>query len=251
LFAEESGDDSDLRLAAELRRDAEMAFNSLRWYPRFENQVSAPVFGPEYSWRAERAAEWIDRYRRGHRLRKQLDTIVVRVSSDDYKEFELGLEALGSCLGFESVRPNQEADPDCAWREGNTAWILWEAKTMEHAEKPLAARDIRQANTHHIWVSNQLGWPDPEHSITAVVCWRREVDPAAATVCNADLFLVSPDVVHDIANRANEALTTAAAEAPGLAPDAIPERIARIFSQYRLGTTELLEELTHEQINKT
>lgn len=251
LVAEENGHDSDVRLAAELRRDAEMAFNSLRWYPRFENQVSAPVFGPEYSWRAERAAEWIDRYRRGQRLRTQLDAIIKRIGSDDYKEFELGLEALGSCLGFESVRPNQEADPDCVWREGDAAWILWEAKTMEHAEKPLAARDIRQANTHHNWVSNQLGWPDPKHSVTTVVCWRREVEPTAVTVCNSDLFLVSPNVVHDIANRADEALSTAAAEAPGLAPNAFPEQIARIFSQHRLGTTELLEELVREQISKT
>lgn len=251
LVAEGSRQDGDIRLAAELRRDAEMAFNPLRWYPRFEGQVNPPVFGPEYSWRAERTAEWIDRYRRGNRLRKQLDALAEGIRSENYKEFELGLEALGCCLGFESVRPNQEADPDCIWREGDTAWIIWEAKTMEHAEKPLAARDIRQANTHHNWVSSQLGWPDPERSITAVACWRREVEPAAAAVCNSDLFLVSPDVVRDIAARADEALSTAAAEAPGLAPNALHERIARLFSQHRLGTAELLKELGHEQISET
>jgi type III restriction/modification enzyme restriction subunit/RAD3-like DEAD/DEAH box helicase len=250
LVAERSGEDSDARLAAELRRDAETAFKSLRWYPRFEGQVDAPLFGPEYSWRAERVAEWIDRYRRGNRLRKYLDILAERIGSEEYKEFELGLEALGSCLGFESVRPNLEADPDCAWREGDTAWIIWEAKTMEHAEKPLAVRDVRQANTHHNWVSNQLGWPDPEHSITAVVCWRREVEPAAAAVCNSDLFLVSPDVVRDIGIRADEALSTAVAEAPGLAPDALREQIARLFSQHRLGTAELLEELARKPIRE-
>lgn len=250
LVAERSGEDNDGRLAAELRRDAEMAFNSLRWYPRFEGQVDAPVFGPEYSWRAERVAGWIDRYRRGDRLRKHLDALAERIHSEGYKEFELGLEALGSCLGFESVRPNQEADPDCAWREGDAAWIIWEAKTMEHAEKPLAVRDIRQANTHHNWVSTQLGWPDPERSITAVVCWRREIEDAATAVCNSDLFLVSPDIVRDIATRADEALSTAAAEAPGLAPDAFRERIARLFSQHRLGTADLLEELAHTPIRK-
>jgi hypothetical protein len=250
LVVERSGEESDARLAAELRRDAEVAFNSLRWYPRFDGQVDAPVFGPAYSWRAERAAEWIDKYRRGDRLRKQLDILSERIHSENYKEFELGLELLGSCLGFESVRPNQEADPDCAWREGDAAWIIWEAKTMDQAEKPLAPREVRQANTHHNWVSRQLGWPDADRSITAVVSRRREVESAAAAVCNADLFLVSLDVVSDIAARAEEALSTAAAQAPGLAPEALSEQIARLFSRHRLGTAELLEELTREQIGE-
>lgn len=250
LVAEGSGDQTDTQIAAELRHDAEVAFNSLRWYPRFEGQVDVPVFGPEYSWRAERAAEWIDKYRRGDRLRKQLDGMAERIRSDDYKKFELGLETLGSCLGFESVRPNEVADPDCAWREGDTAWIIWEAKTMEHAEKPLSARDIRQANTHRNWVSSQLGWPDPERSITVVVCRRREVETIAAAICNADLYLVPSVAVRDIATRADKALSTVAAEAPGLAPDALRQRIAGLFSQYRLGTTELLEELMNKQIGE-
>jgi len=249
LVAEKSGDDTDARLAGEMRRDAEMAFNVLRWFPRFEGEVDVPVFGPEYSWRSERAADWIDRYRRGPRLRKELDTLAERIGSDDYKEFEMGLEMLGTCLGFESVRPKQKADPDCAWREGDKTWILWEAKTMEHPDKPLAARDVRQANSHRNWVSSQLSWPDPENSITVVVSQRDEVDSAAVAVCNADLFLVSPGVVSDIGVRVDHALTTAAAEAPGLTADQLRDRIAKLFSQHRLGTTELLEELTKDQIS--
>ena len=249
LVAEQRGKEVDARLAAELRREAEMAFNVLRWFPRFEDEVEPPAFGPEYAWRSERAADWIDSYRRGQRLRKKLEKLNERISSDDYKEFEMGLEDLGTCLGFESVRPNKEADPDCAWREGSDAWIIWEAKTMEHPDRLLAARDARQASSHRNWVKSQLGWPEPETSVTAVVSQRETVDSAAVAVCDGDVFLVSPEIVRGIATRAAEALTTAAAEAPGLTADQLRDRIGELFTQHRLGTPQLIEELSTSPIS--
>jgi hypothetical protein len=244
LVSDETSDHRDAQIAAELRRDAENAFSALRWFPRFEDQVEAPLAGPEYSWRLDRAADWVDRNRRGPRLQKALELLTERIGSDDYREFELGLETLGEILGFESVRPNETADPDCAWREGSEVWILWEAKTMEHGDAPLAARDARQAGTHHNWVKRQLGWPEPDQSVTVVVCARDEIHPDAAAVADERLVLVSPSVVREIAGRAVQAIASGGNDAPVLDPEQLRDRIGQLFVQHRLGTGELLQEVT-------
>jgi hypothetical protein len=249
LVAEDSDEELDARLASELRRDAEMAFNVLRWFPRFEGEIDAPAIGSAYAWRAERAADWIDTYRRGPRLTKELDRLTEGITSNEYKEFEVGLEMLGNCLGFESVRPNERADPDCAWRDGGEAWILWEAKTMEHPDRPLAARETRQASSHRNWVRSQLSWPEPGTSITAVVSPRDVVDPEAVAVCDPDVYLVTPEQVRDIAARTVQAITAAAAAAPGLDADQLRNRLGELFAEHGLGTPQLLAELTSRPIS--
>lgn len=246
--AERSGDDVDRRLAAELQREAKNAFASLRWYPRFTAEAEAPTVGPEYSWRADRAADWLDRHRRGARLNRELEQLERRIASNEWQEFELGLEALGSILGFESLRPNETADPDCAWREGTELWMLWEAKTMEGADGQIPAREIRQANTHHTWVARQLGWEEPRDSVTVVVCSREEIHPDGVSVANERLALASPEAVRAIAERATAALAAAGNEAPALTPERLRERMGQLFVEHRLETATLLKELASVRI---
>jgi hypothetical protein len=248
LVAESSEEPKHQRLAAELQREAKNEFSSLRWFPRFDAEMEAPTIGPDYSWRAERAAEWLESHGRGRRLQRDLKSLMRLIDSDEYKEFELGLEMLGTLLGFESVRPNEQADPDCAWREGSHVWLLWEAKTMEAGDREIPVRDVRQANSHRTWVSRKLGWPEPQRSSTILVCSRSAIHPDVPAVAEADLVLVSPATVRDIAVRATEALTAAAQEAPALSADQLPERAAQLFAEHRLGTDELVEELTTNPI---
>ena len=244
LVADVSQEDHDNRLAAETRREAEVAFATLRWFPRFEAQVEPPLVGIEYSWRTDRAAEWLEGNRRGPRLQREMDILLKRIDSDEYKEFELGLEMLGRILGFDAVRPNETADPDCAWREGEKVWLLWEAKTMEHGDRELAAREARQAGTHHNWVARQLGWAEPERSVTVMVCQSDAIHPDAAAVADDRVFLVLPAGPRELARRAVEAVTAAANDAPALGPDDLRERIGQLFAQHRLGTEEILNEIT-------
>ena len=166
------------------------------------------------------------------------------IDADDYKEFECGLEMLGTLLGFESVRPNEQSDPDCAWREGALSWLIWEAKTMEDPERVIPVRDVRQANSHHTWVARMLGWPKPERSLTVLVCPRQKVHPDVPAVADENLALVAPEVVRGIASRTVEALTAAAHEAPALSSDQLPDRVAQLFGEHRLGSAELVEELS-------
>jgi hypothetical protein len=244
LVAEDSGEEGDGRLAAAARRDAETAFNPLRWYPRFGENVEVAASGPEYDWRLDRTLEWLRSKRWGVRLNRELEKLGKRIESDEYKSFELGLQSLGEMLGFESIRPNDRADPDCAWREGGDLWLLWEAKTMEHRDAPLSAGDVRQANSHHTWVGRQLGWPEPQRSATMIVCAREEVHPDAAKVADARVALVPPEAVRDIARRTTAALSTIAAEGPSLGDEQLRVRVGQLFAEQRLGSAELAEELT-------
>lgn len=243
IVAEASGENRDERLAAEAQREAKNAFSTLRWYPQFNTEVEAPSVGPEYSWRADKTADWLDSHRRGSRLSRELDRLTTRIATDEAQEFELGLETLGEILGFESVRPNERADPDCAWREGTDLWLLWEAKTMEIGGRQIPARDVRQANTHHNWVARQLGWPEPENSVTVLVCPRTEIHPDAPPLAEERLVLAAPAIVRGIAERAVAAVTAAGNEAPALSPDQLRERIGQLFIEHRLGTDVLLKEL--------
>ena len=248
VVAETTKDERDQRLAAEFQRDAKNAFTAVPWFPRFDSEAEAPPVGPGYAWRAERAADWLDSYRRGPRLKRGLESLMNQIEADDYKQFELGLESMGKILGFEAVRPNGRADPDGAWRLGADLWLLWEAKTMEGEDGQLPVRDIRQANSHHTWVARQLGWPEPRKSITLVVCRRDALHPDAASVADERLFLVSPEVVRSVASRARDAIRVAANEAPALSRDQLVERLSQLFLEHQLGTEQLVKELSSRNI---
>lgn len=173
------------------------------------------------------------------------------IGNDDASQFERGLLALGEILGFESVRPNETSDPDGAWRDGDTAWVLWEAKTMEKAEGTLAVRDVRQANSHATWVERKLGWSPAERTVTSVVCERVEVHEDVPAVAEESLMLVEPGVIRGLAVRTVEAIRAAAAELPGLNPDQLRSRLGELLQERRLGTEEILGELTTHPLAST
>jgi hypothetical protein len=165
------------------------------------------------------------------------------VNSDQAKEFEVGLLELGEPLGFEAVRPNETSDPDGAWRDGNFAWLLWEAKTMEDADGVLAVKQVRQANSHSTWVERKLAWLPPERSMTVIVCEKTEVHSDVSAVADEELVLVDPSVVRDLAKRAAEAIEVIASEALGLDAEQLRDRIGQLFQEYGLGTDEILGDL--------
>jgi hypothetical protein len=241
--ADLSGEPADQRVAAEARRDAELAFASQRWFPRFTDATEPPPAGPEYLWRVDRAADWVESRRRGPRLKRELDRMQRFLASDEASEFEQGLQELGEILGFDAVRPNETSDPDGAWRDGDLAWLLWEAKTMEKAEGVLAVKDVRQANTHGTWVERKLAWKIPAHSVTALVCEKVEVHSDVSAVANEDVALIDPGVVRKLAKRASDAITVASSEAPGLNPGQLHARLGQLFQQHSLGTDDILKEV--------
>lgn len=241
--AELSNQSADQRAAAQARKDAEAAFATLRWFPPFGEAGEAPPAGPEYDWRVDRAAEWIEGRRRGPRIKRDLSRMLRLTGSDQAMEFEVGLLELGESLGFEAVRPNETSDPDGAWRDGDFAWLLWEAKTMEDADGVLAVRDVRQANSHATWVERKLAWQPPERLTTAIVCEKTDVHPDVQTVASGNLVLIDPGTIRELATRATEAIEIVTEESPGLNPEQLRGRIGQLFQEYKLGTHDILNEI--------
>jgi hypothetical protein len=198
-------DDTNIRNAAQLRVEAENTARALRWFPRFSDDVARAPVGPEYDARAERVVEWL---RKVNVRRRRFDEIVAtmrdEISSRDPATFHRGLEALGQIVGFETWRDdNSTACPDGAWRDGDRVWLLFEAKTLQEPEQLLAAKDVRQANTHDNWMQNDQGWePRPAVLITALVTPRTKLAEAADVVADADVMIVPPSEIEAIATRA-------------------------------------------------
>jgi hypothetical protein len=169
-----------------------------------------------------------------------------RIGDDAATPFELGLQILGELLGFESVRPNERADPDGVWRDEDRQWILFEAKTEVQADKPISAEEIRQATTHRQWVLNQLGWDGPEQTATVIVTRQQAADEDARAVAG-EVFVVSPVEVRHIAERVVAVYRELRARALGLSEEQLKGEFAAAFGDRGLDTAALVEQLSQRR----
>jgi hypothetical protein len=247
-LAEETDNEPDAQLAETLKRETAACATGISWVPRIEPTASAPQAGAEYDERAERAANKLRRLGiRGLAFEEKLAEIEGQLALDDATRFELGLTALGELLGFESVRPAGQADPDTAWREGEHLWLLFEAKTEELAQNAVSPRETRQANTHHDWVLNQLGWPEPERSLTTIVSYKQAIEPDAAAIAG-ELRLASPLLIRDLAGRTFAVHREIRARARGLSDEQLEAAFAHEFRQRRLDSNALVAQLGARRI---
>ena len=184
-----AGSAEHARLAETLKREAIDCARVLAWTPAWHGSAHESTTGSEFNLRASQITERMLRLGvRGTKFELAMAELEERLDADDATPFELGLEQLGSLLGFESVRSTAKAAPDCAWRDGSSLWLVFEAKTEEAAAGELPVSDIRQANTHRDWVAGQLGWDPPEQSLTSIITYRTSVDPDARALANDDVY---------------------------------------------------------------
>lgn len=127
------------------------------------------------------------------RMRKALD-------QDASGPYEAALTTLGIYLGAAAAKPPGKARCDSAWRWDMALWVAIEAKSEEHPDGLLPAKDIRQANTQ----LDQMVVDDgvdhaPAGSATILISDRLTVDPEHAGTANPNVYLVSTDVVSQIA----------------------------------------------------
>jgi hypothetical protein len=161
--------------------------------------------------------------------------------------FELGLQTLGEVLGFESVRPNQQADPDGIWRDEDRHWFLFEAKTEVDPARPVDAAQVRQASTHQRWAANRFNWPEPAEATTVIVSNQAAIDDNARAVAG-DVYLASPDVLRAIADRVVAVHREIRARALGLSEEQLKDAFAAAFADRRLDTASLVEQLTVRRV---
>jgi hypothetical protein len=126
-------------------------------------------------------------------------------------------------------------------------WLLFEAKTEERPENPVSVTEARQAASHHDWVKAQLGWEEPEHSLTALVSYKTFVDPAAAAVAR-DVTLLDPAVIREMASRAIAVYREVRPRARALTDDQLAATLAEELRWKRLRSEELLGELGKRRV---
>jgi hypothetical protein len=244
LAAAESSNPNLTQAAASLRASAEATARMLRWFPRFEGALQAPPVGPEHDARAERATAWL---RNVNTRRRRFEETVTRlrdqVASRDPSVFHQGVELLGQALGFEVWRDDgRPACPDVAWRDDERLWVLYEAKTLQDANKSLPANDVRQANSHDNWIEAEEGWkPRPRQLLTLIVSPRRDLGDAAGVVADADVALIEPARLEEIANHTVSALTHLRGLPAELSDIELAHETSAEFIRRKLDTTSLLE----------
>jgi hypothetical protein len=246
--AANSGDEEEGRFARELKRELQSCARTLSFVPRVLVADPAPVAGVEYELRADRAAQALLRLQiRGRIFEPRIGEFLQRIGGNPATPFELGLEMLGALLGFESVRPNQQADPDGIWRDADRHWFLFEAKTEVDPARAVDAEQVRQASTHQQWAANRFGWPEPAAATTVIVSNQMEIDDNARAVAG-DVYLASPDVLRAIADRVVAVHRETRARALGLSEEQLKDAFAAAFADRRLDTTSLVEQLTVRRV---
>lgn len=224
--------------ATELVRDAKALARSGTWRP-----VLASVTVPEGAEAGDRAVRLLARLRRlgaTDRILTQRTQMLENLSQTLARPFERGLEHLGTMLGFESIRPGDDrpATPDGAWRDGALT-IALEAKSEQRIGGELTASIIRQANSHGNWIAANLGWPGDE-LLTLVISPKDGVGTDEAGLANADLHLVAPEIVAELAARAAAAEEHLASRVAGLGDDDALRMVQTVLDGYKLATADIV-----------
>lgn len=239
-----SDEDTDPGRTRHLQNAARAAASGSPWLPSFLDPPVAPVPDSGLERRARLAAANIRRLGiRGRAFEDKVASIVSRLSQPEATAYELALLELGTLLGFDAARPNAEADPDVAWRDGTDIWIVFEAKTEESPDAPLSASDVRQAETHLRWVERELAWEPAGRSVLAIVCPRTTVHDAAKTIAG-EQQLVHPDALVEIANRAVAAARAVHALGRSLDEEALADALATRFTEAQLTNDALAQQLS-------
>ncbi len=234
--------------AAAMASDAEACARQITWRPRLTDHGTSPVPRAEADGRSARAADLLaDLGLRGLRFEARAAEVLSQLQDRASGPFERGLLSLGELLGFESVRPKGQAPPDSVWRDGDTAWFLFEAKTEAVATAPIPPSDVRQALTHHSWVESELGWPLPKYSMTVMVTDRATVEQSAAAIA-ASLFVASGQELVELGRAVVDVYRSVRAVAPGLSSEETASRFAAEFRDRGLDTDTLATRLASRAI---
>ena len=236
-------------LAAALRTDVMGAARMLPWYPRFEGAPDR-VVGSDFDARASRAATVLRRLGvRGDKFELMMREFSDRLSDDSATPFELGVETLGQLLGFESVRRTDKAAPDCAWRDGDEIWFVFEAKTEEKATNPISATEVRQALTHPTWVRESLEWDEPVETVNVLITYKRDAEESAAKLAE-QLRAADPEVLRSLGGRTVELYREIRGLARGLSDDALAAQFTAGFGRYGLSTISLKSNLGRHFVSR-
>ena len=163
--------------------------------------------------------------------------------------FERAVAGLGELAGASVLRrTGNDAEPDAVWSFGGALWVAFEAKSECDPEGQVSADEVRQAGAHLNYAASCLGGDPPEGSFAVLVSPCTAVHPAAAQVADARVYLVSPDVLADVAARITGAWESIRVQTRDLAPTGAADVITGVLSARRALPTQWLPLLTARRV---
>jgi hypothetical protein len=133
----------------------------------------------------------------GPNFQQQLDQIASGLESDDPDKFDPALTSLGTMLGYNAWKPPGRGAPDSVWKLGESVVYLFEAKSNETPDDPVAPRDCLQANGHVNWAGAQVELAHVPSRIPILVTHRQTIDPLAVPQAEG-LYYVSIEEVREL-----------------------------------------------------
>jgi len=160
--------------------------------------------------------------------------------------YEQSLVDLGIILGADSSKPAGKGRTDAAW-VWSGLWITIEAKSEQTASL-LSMDYVRQANTQLASLASDRDEVQPDGSISVIATQNYLIDPDAVPIANENLFLVTADIVLDIARDATRALTAVRAAIAGVQPTTASSVAAKLLWEERVLPTQVRERLSRSPI---
>ncbi|WP_369188723.1 hypothetical protein [Streptomyces sp. R08] len=163
----------------------------------------------------------------------------------NHKPFEAALDALGRLMGADVLpRSGEEAQPDSVWMFGDHWWIAVEAKSEAAAEKEVPVRDIREACGHLSYAAAQTGRTVPDGSITFLATPQTDVAKVGDWVADKPVFLVSPQLMLQVADQVLGAWDAIRAQTRELQPEAARPMVAALLIRHQALPSQWLPTLT-------
>lgn len=88
-------------------------------------------------------------------LIEKLDVLLDTLRNASGEDFEEAHRSFGEWLGFLSVNPKGDAEPDPIWIVDNTLFIVSEDKIYDNYDKEIPVKHVRQAAGHEKWVRSK------------------------------------------------------------------------------------------------
>lgn len=169
----------------------------------------------------------------GPKFGKAADTALAQLSErKNTTKFHMGLEALGSFLCAEAVRPTDDGAPDVVWMFADV-FITFEAKSGKDADNPLCKRDLIQAKSHPDWVKAHRKDAAGLQAIAVVIPPDLALEDVAKPFAEG-ITAISASDLEDLAKEVVEALRTIRAEFSGKEYSATKEEFLRSLKQRSL-----------------
>lgn len=133
----------------------------------------------------------LDRLGSRRRLQNWINRTRAQLNSVSHNDYLVGLNSLGTLLGYSTSNPNNSAATDCVWRGvfGNSKELItFEAKIEHDPHQSISASDVGQAHIQHERAKSEfenLGYTIRSSIVTHL----NTIDPSAeASIGNIKIF---------------------------------------------------------------